>query len=112
MARAAASHWIHIREVRNDLSVHQVGRGWSFLGTGHSDGRRKDALANAATFIGSKEECSILLDGSAKSPAKLVLIELRLLARKAFRTGKAVSIGIEHFVAEKFVDTAMPLIGA
>ncbi len=53
--------------------------------TGHGDGRRGDALANPAPFIGRKEERSVLLDRPAKRAAKLVLIELRLVARKAFR---------------------------
>ena len=67
-------------------------------------------MANASTFVTGKEERAALYDGATKSSAKLILIKLRLIARKTFRCRKAVIIGIKHFIAEELVRTAMPLI--
>jgi len=102
---------VHIGEVGDNLPVHDVGGRRRFLGRRHSDRRRRDALADTAPFVRSKEEGSIFLDRSAESAAKLVLVELRLVARQTFRSRKAVFVGVEHFVAEELVQIPVPVVG-
>src|ERR1700689_4267309 len=69
---------------------------------------RRDALANAASFIGREEEGAILLDRAAESSTKLILVELRLGAGSR----KTIAIRVEHFIAEKFIDVTVKRVGA
>src|SRR5208283_1131342 len=61
-------------------------------------------LADAAPFIGTKEERSVLPDGAAERGAKLILVELRL-------DGIEIALGIENLVAEILVNIAVKRVG-
>ena len=73
--------------------------------SGHDYWIAGDSLNHAAAFIRSEEECSVFLNGTAKSSAKLVLLIVR-----GGRIEKAS--GIQRLIAEKLIGAAVPIVGA
>ena len=62
-------------------------------------------MNHAAAFIRGEEKCSVFLNGTAKGPAKLVLLIVR-----GGRIEKAS--GIQRLIAEKLIGAAVPVVGA
>src|SRR5262249_15296173 len=87
----------------------RLGRTRSFDRRGNCYRRRRESLANTASFIRNEEKCPVLLDRSAKSSAELVLIELGL---RASVRREAIRVGVQDFVSEKFVNISVKLVGA
>src|SRR5205823_1962062 len=74
--------------------------------------RRRDALANAPSFIGSKKERPVLDYRPTQRTAELVLIELWFVARNSINGREAIRIRIQRFITKELVEVAVERVGS
>ena len=74
---------------------------------GHGHQLRDDASHDTPSLIRTEDEGFVFLNGPAERAAELILLKRR------FRRGlEGETVGVEHIVAQKFVNAAVKIVGA